>query len=69
MSIPTFDPTGLEPRSATDDLRAESPLARTPDGTWVVLGHEEALAVVEDAERFSSAVSRFLQVPGGLDGA
>ena len=69
MSIPTFDPTGLEPRSATDDLRAESPLARTPDGTWVVLGHEEALAVVTDAERFSSAASRFLQVPGGLDGA
>ena len=69
MSIPTFDPTGLEPRSATDDLRAESPLARTPAGAWVVLGHEEALAVVTDAERFSSAVSRFLQVPGGLDGA
>jgi cytochrome P450 len=69
MSIPTFDPTGLEPRSATDELRAESPLARTPEGTWVVLGHEEALAVVEDAERFSSAVSRFLQVPNGLDGA
>lgn len=69
MSIPSFDPAGLEPRSATDELRELSPLARTPDGTWVVLGHAEALAVVEDPESFSSAVSRFLQVPNGLDGA
>ena len=69
MSLPILDPTGLEPRSATDELRERSPLARTPDGTWVVLGHAEALAVVEDAESFSSGVSRFLQVPNGLDGA
>ena len=69
MSLPILDPAGLEPRSATDELRERSPLARTPDGTWVVLGHAEALAVVEDAESFSSEVSRFLQVPNGLDGA
>ena len=69
MSLPILDPAGLEPRSATDELRERSPLARTPDGTWVVLGHAEALAVVEDAESFSSGVSRFLQVPNGLDGA
>ena len=69
MSAPTFDPTHLEPRSATDEQRAEAPLARTPDGTWVVLGHEEAVAVAGDHESFSSAVSRFLQVPNGLDGA
>ncbi|AXK45448.1 cytochrome P450 [Brachybacterium saurashtrense] len=69
MSVPIFDPTGLEPRSATDELRAESPLARTPDGTWVVLRHAEAVRVAEDAENFSSAVSRFLQVPNGRDGA
>lgn len=68
MSAPTFDPTGLEPRSATDELRAEAPLARTPDGTWVVLRHAEAVRVAEDATAFSSAVSRFLQVPNGLDG-
>src|SRR5699024_4666358 len=68
MSTATFDPTGLEPLSATDEQRAMGPLARTPQGTWVVLGHEEAMAVATDHETFSSAVSRFLQVPNGLDG-
>ena len=69
MSTAIFDPTGLEPLSATDEQRAMGPLARTPQGTWVVLGHEEAMAVATDHETFSSAVSRFLQVPNGLDGA
>ena len=69
MSAPTFDPTGLEPRTAADEQRAEAPLARAPDGSWVVLGHEEATVVASEDESFSSAVSRFLQVPGGLDGA
>ena len=68
MSAPIFDPTGLEPLTATDEQRAEAPLARTPQGTWVVLGHQEAAAVATDHESFSSAVSRFLQVPNGLDG-
>ncbi|MBM7501127.1 cytochrome P450 [Brachybacterium muris] len=69
MSAPLFDPTGLDPRSATDEQRAEGPLARTPEGTWIVLRHEEAARVATDPETFSSAVSRFLQVPNGLDGA
>ncbi|MCT1774634.1 cytochrome P450 [Brachybacterium sp. p3-SID957] len=69
MSIPLYDPTGVEPRSATDEQRAEGPLARTPDGHWMVLGHAEAVEVARDHEAFSSAVSRFLQVPNGLDGA
>lgn len=68
MSTAIFDPTGLEPRTATDEQRAEAPLARTPQGTWVVLGHQEAAAVASDHETFSSAVSRFLQIPNGLDG-
>ncbi|WP_299304869.1 cytochrome P450 [uncultured Brachybacterium sp.] len=68
MSAHTFDPTGLEPLTATDEQRSEAPLARTPDGTWVVLGHPEAVAVATDHETFSSAVSRFLQVPNGIDG-
>lgn len=39
------------------------------DGEVVhVTGHPEVLRVVTDAERYSSAVSRFLQVPNGLDG-
>lgn len=39
------------------------------DGEVVrVVGHREVLDVVTDPRRFSSAVSRFLQVPNGLDG-
>lgn len=68
MSASHFDPAGLEPRSATDEQRAVGPIARTPDGTWIVLGHAEAAAVARDHESYSSAVSRFLQVPNGLDG-
>ena len=34
-----------------------------------VVGHPEVVAVVTDPETFSSGVSRFLQVPNGLDGA
>lgn len=39
------------------------------DGEVVrVTGHPEAFEVVTDPRRFSSAVSRFLQVPNGMDG-
>lgn len=39
------------------------------DGDVVrVIGHREVLGVVTDPDRYSSAVSRFLQVPNGLDG-
>ena len=68
MSAPVFDPTGLEPRSATDEQRASGPLARTPEGTWVVLGHAEAMEVAGDPHRNSTAGSRVLQGPNGLDG-
>lgn len=68
MSASLFDPTGLEPRSATDEQRTMGPVAQAPDGTWVVLGHAEATEVAADHESYSSAVSRFLQVPNGLDG-
>lgn len=43
-------------------------MIRTDGDRLRVLGHPEVLEVVRDAERFSSAVSRFLQVPNGLDG-
>lgn len=68
MSASLFDPAGLEPRSATDEQRTMGAIARAPDGTWVVLGHAEASEVASDHESYSSAVSRFLQVPNGLDG-
>src|SRR5699024_3196752 len=68
MSAPVFDPTGLEPRSATDEQRASAPLARTPEGTGVGLGHAEAMEVAGEHGSYSSACSRFLKVPSGLAG-
>ena len=34
----------------------------------VVIGHQDVIDVAHDPERFSNAVSRFLQIPNGLDG-
>ncbi len=41
---------------------------RHETGHLRVVGHAEVVAVVTDPETFSSGVSRFLQVPNGLDG-
>lgn len=38
------------------------------NGTWVVRGHAEARSVALNDVTYSSAVSRFLQVPNGMDG-
>ncbi len=56
-----------DPRIAYDALHG-CPLSRDAAGRWVVAGHAEVLDVVTDPETFSSHVSRFLQVPNGLDG-
>ncbi len=43
---------------------------RTDEAGRVVVGdHAEAVRIAQDADTFSSAVSRHLQVPNGLDGA
>ena len=41
---------------------------RREAGYLRVVGHSEVVTVVTDPETFSSGVSRFLQVPNGLDG-
>lgn len=56
-----------DPRENYDALH-HCPLSRDAAGRWVVVGHADALAVVSDPGTFSSGVSRFLQVPNGLDG-
>ncbi|MBW7907626.1 MAG: cytochrome P450 [Kiritimatiellae bacterium] len=45
-----------------------APLTREPGDVWVVHGHAEVIACASDPERFSSRVSRHLQIPNGLDG-
>ncbi len=60
-------PYANDPRTRYDALHRE-PLTRDDNGRWVVVRHADAVAVVTDPETFSSHVSRFLQVPNGLDG-
>ncbi len=60
-------PYANDPRTRYDALHHE-PLTRNDNGRWVVVRHADAVAVVTDPETFSSHVSRFLQVPNGLDG-
>lgn len=55
-------------RSLTDQLRSEHDVVTNPSGEWVLLRHADVKAAALDDSRFSSQVSRFLQVPNGLDG-
>lgn len=64
-----WQPAGRDPRAYTDDLRMDHGIGRNDRGEWVLLRHADVVAVATDDLRFSSAVSRFLQVPNGLDGA
>lgn len=59
---------GTEPRAFADALLgAGTKLAKDGDEV-VVTGHDLAREVAETPEKFSSAVSRFMQLPNGLDG-
>lgn len=62
-------PAGRDLRAYTDELRAAHRVVRNDLGEWVLLRHELVRRAALDDTRFSSAVSRFLQVPNGLDGA
>lgn len=56
-------------RALTDKLRREHDVIKNDAGEWVLLDHADVVAAALDDERFSSQVSRFLQVPNGMDGA
>ncbi len=59
---------GRDHRAYTDQLRAEHDVVRNVAGEWVLLRHADVVTAAMDHERFSSGVSRYLQVPNGLDG-
>lgn len=59
---------GRDLRDYTDELRPKHPVVRNILGEWVLLRHADVVAAALDHERFSSGVSRYLQVPNGLDG-
>ena len=44
------------------------PVVRDATGAWVLRRHEDVLAAALDPQRFSSRVSRHLNIPNGMDG-
>lgn len=56
-------------RALTDNLRRAHDVIKSDAGEWVLLRHADVVAAALDDKRFSSQVSRFLQVPNGLYGA
>jgi cytochrome P450 len=60
--------TGRDLRAYTDELRPKYPVIKNVAGEWVLLKHADVVAAALDHQRFSSAVSRYLQIPNGLDG-
>ena len=61
-------PAGRDLRAYTDELRPLFPVVRDDAGEYVLLRHADVAAAALDDVRFSSAVSRHLQIPNGLDG-
>ncbi len=55
-------------RSFTDELRTKHAIIKNTSGEWVLLKHHNVMAAALDHECFSSHVSRYLQIPNGLDG-
>lgn len=66
--IPQTTLAGAEPRVVGDAWHSDGVKLARDGEEIVVAGNEAARAVAEDPERFSSGVSRFLQLPNGLDG-
>lgn len=59
---------GRDLRAYTDELRPKHPVIRNVAGEWVLLTHADVVAAALDHERFSSKVSRYVQIPNGFDG-
>lgn len=59
---------GRDLRAYTDELRPKHAVVKNISGEWVLLRHADVVTAALDDKTFSSAVSRYLQVPNGLDG-
>ncbi len=60
---------GRDLRAYTDALRPLHGVVRNIQGEWVLLRHALVVEAACSDDRFSSAVSRHLQVPNGMDSA
>lgn len=63
-----ISPEGRDLREYTDELRQKHSIVKNVFGEWVLLKHSDVVSAAMDHERFSNAVSRYLQIPNGLDG-
>ena len=52
---------GRDMRAFTDELRPKHAVVKNVAGEWVLLRHAEVVAAALDHDRFSSAVSSYLQ--------
>lgn len=68
---PDWDPMAegvlRDQRAAYDELRERCPVAYSASMQWSLFRHEDISRVVHDHDTFSSAVSRHLSVPNGMD--
>jgi cytochrome P450 len=68
---PDWNPTSPEvlrdQRAAYDEMRDGCPVAYSEFLGWSLFRHEDVLRVLNDHKTFSSAVSRHLNVPSGMD--
>ncbi|MFV9474172.1 cytochrome P450 [Advenella sp. RU8] len=56
-----------EPIAAYDQLRQACPVIHDRHLHWTLLRHKDVLALLNDHQTFSNAVSRHLSVPNGMD--
>ncbi|HRO30594.1 cytochrome P450 [Citricoccus sp.] len=68
VDLPDFPVPSHDPRAVSDAIRPDARIALSSSGAMVLLRHVDVVAAARDPEVFSSAVSRFLQLPNGLDG-
>lgn len=64
---PRSDEVTRDQRAAYDDLRGRCPVAHSEYLGWSLFRHGDVTRVLHDHETFSSAVSRHLSVPNGMD--
>ena len=68
---PDWNPTSPEvqrdQRAAYDEMRRRCPVAYSEFMGWSLFRHEDVMRVLLDHETFSSAASRHLNVPSGMD--
>ncbi|MGO1616815.1 MAG: cytochrome P450 [Oceanisphaera sp.] len=55
-------------RALTDTQRISETIVQNEAGDYILLRHDDVVNAALDDERFSSQVSRFVQIPNGLDG-